>query len=80
MATEELDPLSPEPRYLQVAGIIRRAIERGELESGQAIPSQTSLMQRYGIARMTASKAVAVLVREDLVVIVPGMGAYVKRR
>jgi GntR family transcriptional regulator len=78
MPDNELDPLSPEPRYLQVAGIIRRNIKSGKLKRGDTIPSQTTLMQQYGIARMTASKAIKVLINEGLVVVVPGMGTYVK--
>jgi DNA-binding GntR family transcriptional regulator len=39
-----------------------------------------SLVQQYQVARGTASKAVAVLVTEGLVMIVPGRGAYVRQR
>ena len=73
-----MDPYSPEPRYQQVAGILRRRIESGALKAGDTLPSQTTLMQDYGIARMTASKAVRVLIDEGLVVVVPGMGTFVK--
>ncbi len=72
--------LSPVPRYLQVAALIRRRIASGELAPGQPIPSQTTLMQRYDVARMTAHRALQVLVREGLVVIVPGIGALVARQ
>ncbi len=37
-------------------------------------------MQRYDVARMTAHRALQVLVREGLVVIVPGIGALVARQ
>ena len=36
-------------------------------------------MQRYGVARETARKAVGVLVAEGLVYVVQGRGAYVAR-
>jgi GntR family transcriptional regulator len=77
---DEIDQLSPEPRYLQLAAILRGQIERGELRSGDALPSQATMVQRYGVARMTASRAVRLLVNEGLAVIVPGMGAFVARR
>ncbi len=80
MSDDELDPLSPVPRFQQIAAIIRRGIESGEYPAGEPIPSQTQLMQRYGVARMTASRAVAELVSEGLVVVVPGLGAYVRPR
>jgi GntR family transcriptional regulator len=43
------------------------------------IPSESTLMQRYGVARETARKAVRVLVAEGLVYVVQGRGAYVAR-
>jgi GntR family transcriptional regulator len=75
----EIDQLSPEPRYLQLAAILRGQIERGELRSGDALPSQATMVQRYGVDRMTASRAVHMPVEEGLVVIVPGKGAFVAR-
>src|SRR6266705_3441531 len=75
-----LDDLSPMPRYLQIAQIIRARIEQGELPEGAAIPSRLQLQQEYGVARDTAAKALRVLVDEGLVVVVPGLGARVTRR
>lgn len=80
MSQVTLDPLSPIPRYRQVAGIIRTQIEQGELSEGDSIPSQIQIQQEYGVAKATASKALAVLVEEGLVVVVPGLGARVARR
>lgn len=65
------------PLYLQVAAILREAIEHGDYPPGRAIPSETRLMQEHGVARLTARKAVRVLVAEGLVEVVPGRGAYV---
>lgn len=77
---DQIDPLSPVPRYRQVAGLIRRRIESGELTVGDSIPSQNWIIQNYGIARQTAHNALMVLVDEGLVVIVPGVGAKVARQ
>ena len=68
------------PVYLQIAAILREAIERGDYPPGRKIPSETRLMQEHGVARLTARKAVRVLVDEGLVRIVPGRGAYVIER
>jgi GntR family transcriptional regulator len=65
------------PVYLQIAAILRGQIERGELVPGRPVPSETQLMQRYEVARLTARKAVRVLADEGLVEVVPGRGAYV---
>ena len=75
-----IDHLSGTPVYVQLAAILRRAIESGELQPDRPLPSYTTLMQEHGIARGTAAKAVQVLVDEGLVRIVPGRGAYVTER
>ena len=72
-----VDHLSGTPVYLQLAAILRSAIERGQIEPDRPLPSYTTLMQEHGVARGTAAKAVQVLVNEGLVRIVPGRGAYV---
>jgi DNA-binding GntR family transcriptional regulator len=44
------------------------------------VPDESTLMQRYGVARETARKAVRVLVAEGLVYVVQDRGAYVAER
>jgi GntR family transcriptional regulator len=75
-----IDHLSGTPVYLQLAALLREMIERGEIEPDRPLPSYTTLIQRYEVARGTAQKAVQVLVSEGLVRIVPGRGAYVTAR
>ncbi len=74
----EYDPLAPVPRYRQIAGIIKRRIERGELEPSRPIPSEVQMEQEFGVARATARRAVALLREWGLVVTVPGLGTYVR--
>jgi GntR family transcriptional regulator len=73
-----IDPYSHEPRYKQLAALLRDRITRGDLAPGDRLPSQTTLVQEYGVARMTAGKALSLLVDEGYAVVVPGMGHYVK--
>lgn len=65
------------PVYQQLAGILRSQIASGELEAGRPLPSYTHLVHEYGVARGTVAKSVRLLVREGLVRIVPGKGAFV---
>jgi len=58
---------APRPVYLQIADILRARIESGDLVPDRAIPSESRLMQEYGVARETARKAVRVLAGEGLV-------------
>ncbi len=43
------------------------------------IPSETQLVQEFGVARLTARKAVRVLIDEGMVYVVGGRGSYVAR-
>jgi DNA-binding GntR family transcriptional regulator len=72
-----VDHEAPQPVYQQIAAILRAQIEAGELVPDRSIPSESALMQRYGVARETACQVVRVLVAEGLVHVVQGRGAYV---
>lgn len=75
-----IDPMSPTPLYQQVADLLAGQIERGELEPGQPLPSETSLVQTYGVARGTVRRAVAELRERGLVITAPQRGSYVAIR
>lgn len=68
-------PLAP---YRQIAAVLRGRIERGEYEAGQRLPSINDLMQEYGVAHLTANKALRLLAAEGMAELSPGMGYYVK--
>jgi DNA-binding GntR family transcriptional regulator len=73
------DPLAPVPRYKQIADILAARIEAGDLEPDRPIPSETAIMEEFGVARATARHAVGLLRERGLVVTVPGMGTYVRK-
>lgn len=75
-----VDPYGYEPMYRQLAAIIRGRIQSGELARLAPLPSESSLVQEYGVSRDTARKAMAVLRREGLVFTVPQRGSYVGPR
>lgn len=68
-----------EPRWTQVADIIRRQIESGELRPGDKIPSVVKLQETYGISTSTGQKVHRALRSEGLIRTQSGMGSYVKR-
>jgi GntR family transcriptional regulator len=74
----KIDLRSIVPAYRQLASILREQIESGELAADQPVPSEATLVQRYGVARGTVRRAIEVLRDEDLVVTVQGRGTYVK--
>lgn len=71
-----IDRDSRVPPYQQVAAILRERIESGQITS--RLPSIADLVGEFGIARLTASKALRVLVDEGIAEVSPGMGTYVK--
>ena len=73
-----IDPLGPVPVYRQLADLLRRRIEDGDLAPNRPLPSESQLQQEHGVARGTARKAVALLREEGLVVTVKGRGTYVR--
>jgi DNA-binding GntR family transcriptional regulator len=67
-----------EPRlYMQVARAICRKIESGELKPGDTV-SIADLMEKYGVARQTASKGLRVLCKEGRMNRWPGVGYTVQ--
>ncbi|MBO4270411.1 GntR family transcriptional regulator [Microbispora triticiradicis] len=66
-----------EPRYEQVAKVIRQRIRGGEYRPGFPIPSINRLCQEFGIARVTADKTVRALRASGDVYTVPNMGSFV---
>jgi DNA-binding GntR family transcriptional regulator len=69
---------SPVPAYRQVAALLRSGIESGQYPPESRLPSINDLVQTYGIARLTANKALRLLVAEGLAELSPGMGFYTK--
>jgi len=66
------------PLYLQVSEWIRGNIYKGDLTTGDRVPSENQIMDMLGVSRGTVKKAVTMLVNEGLLVQVQGKGTYVK--
>lgn len=76
--SRQIDHEGITPVYLQLAEILRNEISSGEIAPGARLPSETVLMQRYDVARLTARRAFRVLADEGLTVTVQGRGSFVK--
>jgi len=66
------------PRYLQIAGDLRRTITSGERGPGSRLPGENDLMTAYQVARETARKALAQLINEGIATPRRGAGVYVR--
>lgn len=59
---------------------IRTEIAQGRLPPGARVPSEHELVRRFGVARMTANRALKELAAEGLIVRTAGSGTYVADR
>lgn len=67
------------PKYVQLAGLLRRRIDDGTYQPGSRIPSEITLVQETGFARDTVRKAINLLIEENRIYIVRGLGTFVSR-
>jgi len=65
----------------RVATVLRRMFIRGEIPEGTMLPSESELMERFGVSRPTLREAFRVLESESLIVVQRGVrgGARVTR-
>lgn len=68
---------SPVPRYVQLAGVMRSRIDRGQWPRGHRLPSLETLMDEFGVARVTVRQAVELLARDGLLSAQRGRGTFV---
>ena len=73
-----IDYDSPVAPYRQVAAILHERIKAGEITN--RLPSIATLTQEFGIARVTAAKALKLLVDEGVAEVSPGIGTFLVRR
>lgn len=73
-----VDRSSFEPPYAQVARGVRERIVSGEYRAGDRLPSEAELCALYGVSRMTARRAVGLLVRDGVVMTENGRGTFVR--
>jgi GntR family transcriptional regulator len=72
------EPSRPTFPYLRILEALRQEVLA--LEPGSVAPSETDLVARHGVSRMTARNAVLALRQEGLLYVVRGRGVFVARR
>ncbi|HEY9394000.1 MAG TPA: GntR family transcriptional regulator, partial [Nocardioides sp.] len=71
---------STEPTYVRIATELTRRIEAGEIAPGGKVPSTRQVVQEFGVALATATKALDVLRAGGLVITRPRSGTVVAPR
>jgi len=74
-----IDAADPTPRYAQVEAVLASNIADGTLPPGSQLPTETALIERFGVSRPTVRRAVQNLVSRGLVEILRGKGTFVTR-
>jgi DNA-binding transcriptional regulator YhcF (GntR family) len=77
---EVIDPMSDEPVWLQLYGMLRLGIGDGTYAPGTPLPSTRQIQEESGLARATIAKAFDRLRDEGLIRMVPGRGPFVSRQ
>lgn len=68
---------SAAPLYMRIKNDIRQKIRSGELSPNHKISSETLLVKKYGVSRMTVHRALRELKDEGVIVRVAGVGTFV---
>jgi GntR family transcriptional regulator of arabinose operon len=74
-ALEDISP-SNLPKYKLIFESLKESLVSGEYRNGARLPSETELVRRFGVSRMTIIKAIKELQHLGLVVRRPGSGTY----
>ncbi|XWX03156.1 GntR family transcriptional regulator [Aggregatilineales bacterium SYSU G02658] len=77
MIEQPLDATSPKPLYEQVKDFILHHIQDGTFKPHTRIPSERELAQRFGVNRLTVTKAIKELEQAGLVYVRIGKGTFV---
>lgn len=64
------------PRWEQIVRVIRRRIETGEYQPGHRI-TERDLIEEFGVAKVTARKAMAGLRDRGLAYTRPNLGSFI---
>ncbi|MGP9021140.1 GntR family transcriptional regulator [Streptomyces sp. BR1] len=75
-----LDPTSDRAVFRQIADHLRDSIDKGRFREGDKLPSETELVDHYGVSRMTVRNALSILQGEGLAVSEHGRGVFVRPR
>lgn len=65
------------PMFQQIADDIAQQIRVGELPPKRRIPTESALVNRYGVARETARRGIALLREQGWIYTVPQRGSFV---
>lgn len=66
-----------EPRYAAIKKYLLDAVSAGELKPGDRVPSESELVAKFDVSRMTVNRALRELKAEGVLLRVAGVGSFV---
>ena len=75
-----LDKTNPIPLYYQIKNDIFKDIESGKYLTGERLPAERVLAEKYGVTRMTIRQAIRFLVEQGFLKVRHGSGTYISDR
>ena len=76
----ELCKESAVPLYIQLAGVIEKAVREGAFPEGARVPSEQELIGVYRVSRVTVRLAMKNLFEKKLIVRKQGVGTFVRKQ
>lgn len=73
----QIDITSPIPLYEQIKEYVRANIQSGNFRPHSRIPSERELAQRFGVSRLTVTKAIKELEQAGIVYVRIGKGTFI---
>ena len=65
------------PLYQQIYEILRAELARGMWQPGDLLPTETDLVERFGVSRIIVRQALDMLVQDGLIYRQRGKGTFV---
>ncbi|RLL67293.1 GntR family transcriptional regulator [Streptomyces sp. Z26] len=75
-----IDSTSDRAVFRQIADRLREAIDKGRFKEGAKLPSESELVEHFGVSRMTVRNSLSILQSEGLVSSEHGKGVFVRPR
>ena len=70
---------SPLPLYYQIREVLREQIAEGSYAPHERLPSESELIESFGVSRITVRQALRDLQKEGLVFTIQGKGSFVTK-
>lgn len=78
-ANEETLQPSPQPLYMKIKEALKKSILEGVYKEHEKLPSEKSLMDQFGVSRITVRQALRDLTSEGLIFSSQGKGTFVSK-